>query len=51
MLVINVANERSFLSDIFIIVDGQSKIFFLPTYLPIGQIAEFETWKQKNLLI
>jgi hypothetical protein len=34
MFVKNIANERSFLSDIFIIVGGKNKIFFLlPTHI------------------
>jgi hypothetical protein len=30
------------LADIFIIVSGKNKIFSLPTYLPIGHIADSE---------
>jgi hypothetical protein len=32
MSVKNIANEKSFLIDIFIIVGGKNEIFFLPTY-------------------
>jgi hypothetical protein len=38
MLLKNIANERSFLFDIFIIVGGKSKI-------TIGSIAELESGK------
>jgi hypothetical protein len=37
----NIANERFFWCDIFIIVGGKNRIFFLFTYL-IGQISESE---------